>query len=314
MVEEEAIFIEKFKPDLEDIIKELGWYDLYIYYDGKFVNGKDSKISLYDPGVLNAYACFEGIRAYDGKIFKLDQHLDRLYDSAKGIGLKIPLAKEELKQVIILTMRKNNLKEAHIRPVIFRGPGKFGLDPHGAVRPTVVVMCTPRPPYLGVKPIKMIISSVRRKSPISVDAKIKSNSYIDSILAHLQAAAAGMDDAIMLDSDGYVAEATGSNISIVKDKKLYTPPVVACLHGITRDTVMEIAGRLGYEAQEKLITPHDLYTADEVFLTGTAAEIVPVAEIDGRKIGVEAPGPVTKELQEKFRKYVLEEHVTPIYE
>ncbi len=310
----EEFLSERFQPDLKTILSKEGYYNLYIYYDGKFLKGDEARITPFDHGLCLGDGVFEGIRAYNGYVFKLDEHVARLFDSAKALGITIPLTIEELKQAIVLTLRKNGLTNAHIRPIITRGPGKLGLDPRRSVRASVIIMAYPFPPLLGEKAVKLIISSVRRKSPYSVDSKIKSISYIDNIMAKLQANAVGADDAIMLDVNGLVGEACGENIFIVKNAWIYTPPPTAALHGITRAVVMELAEKLGYKAFEKTLTPHDLYTADEVFLTGTAAEIVPVSEVDGRKIGAAAPGHITEKLVEAFKAYVKEFKGTPIYE
>ncbi len=311
---EETFLEERFRPSVEEILSKEGYFQLYIYYDGRFLKGKDARITPFDHGVLLGDGIFEGIRAYDGYVFKLDEHVTRLFDSAKAMGISIPLSKDEMKRAIVLTVRKNGLKDAHVRPVVLRGPGRLGLDPKRSVRPTVIILAYPFPPLLGERPVKLLISSVRRKSPHSVDSKVKATSYIDNIMAKLQANAAGMDDAILLDIDGYVAEACGENIFALRGAKLFTPPTTAALHGVTRATVMEIASSIGLRVCERNMTPQELYTADEAFLTGTAAEIVPIAEIDGRKIGEVAPGPFTQKLIEGFKEYRGRNRGTPIYE
>jgi len=311
---EGTFLAERFAPSDEEILSKEGYFNLFIYHNGRFVKGNEARITPFDHGVLLGDGIFEGIRAYGGYVFKLDEHLDRLYDSAKAMGLRIPLSKEEMKQAIVLTLRKNGLRDAHVRPVALRGPGRLGVDPRRSVRPTVLVLAYPFPPLLGEKPVRLLISSVRRKSPQSVDSKVKSTSYIDNIMAKLQANAAGMDDAILLDLDGYVGEACGENIFAVKGKRLCTPPTTAALHGITRAVVMEIAAAIGLKVHEANMTPQELYTADEAFLTGTAAEIVPIAEIDGRKIGETAPGAFTHRLIEEFKEYRRRNPGTPIYD
>jgi len=303
----------KFKPSLKEILSDL--YDLYVYIDGIFVKGEDAKISVWDHGFLYGDGVFEGIRAYDGMIFKLDNHIDRLFDSMKAIGIEnFPLSKDELKKAVIETLRKNSLRDAHIRIIVTRGTGRPGLDPRRSVRPSVIIMTYPFPPWLGVKPLRVLTASIRRKSPYSIDAKIKSLNYLDNVLAKLQAVSAGFDEALMLSLDGCVAEGTGENIFIVKGEKLYTPPPIAALHGITRATVMELANKMGFETIEKNLTLQEIYTADEIFLTGSGAEIVPVKEIDGRKIGTKAPGPITHKIIETYKKYVRTKYTTPIYE
>jgi branched-chain amino acid aminotransferase len=297
---------------LKEMLKDL--YDQYVYIDGKFVKGEEAKISVWDHAFLYGDGVFEGIRAYDGKVFALDEHLNRLFESAKALNIVIPISKEELGQAILETLRKNKLKDAHIRPIVTRGVGRPGMDPKRAVRASVVVLAYPFPPYAGEKPLRMIISSIRRKSPYAVDSKIKSLNYLDNILAKQQATAASVDEAVMMDVNGCVAEGTGENIFVVKNGKLYTPTTVAALDGITRRIVMELASKFGVEVQEKSITYQELYVADEVFLTGTGAEIVAVKEIDGRIIGNGEPGPLTEKITQEYKQYVRTTKVTPIYE
>jgi len=294
------LFADRFQPSLDEIVNEI-YGDLYVYVDGRFLKGAEARIPVFDHGLLYGDGVFEGVRAYDGKIFKLDEHLDRLYDSAKTVMITIPLTKDEFRQVIEKLLELNQLRDVHIRPVVTRGSGRAGLDPRRAARASVIVMALPMKPLLGEKPIRLLTSTIRRKSPYSIDARIKSLNYMDNILAKLQAIAAGMDDAIMLDISGFVAEASGENLFVVRDDKVFTPETTAALHGVTRNTVMSEARRLGYEVIEKNLTYQELYTANEVFLTGTGAEIVAVAEIDGRVIGDGDIGPVTSRLIEAYR-------------
>jgi branched-chain amino acid aminotransferase len=311
--ERDEFLSEKFQPSLRTILGEL--FNLYVYIDGRFLKGEEAKVPVWEHAFLYGDGVFEGIRAYQDQIFKLDEHIDRLYDSAKGIGIEnVPLSKDEMKQAIRETLKRNRLQDAHVRAIITRGSGQAGLDPKRCVRPSVVIMAYPFPPFLGEKPIRMITASVRRKSPHSVDAKIKSLNYLDNILAKLQAIVAGVDDAVMLDTNGCVAEATAENIFTVKAEKICTPIPTAALHGITRATILELARGLGYDVCERVITPQDLYAADEVFLTGTGTEIASVVKIDGRRIGLKAPGPITKRIQESYRDHVRREHGTPIHE
>ena len=303
---------EKFTPDLRTSVGDL--YDLYAYIDGKFFKGDDAKISFWDHGFLYGDGVFEGIRLYDGKIFKLEDHVERLFDSAIGIRIEIPLTKEEMKRVIIETVKINNLRNAHIRPIVTRGMGKPGIDPKICVRPSVIVLAYPFPPILGKEPAKLITSSLRRKSPHSIDPRIKSLNYLDAILVKMQASNAKVDDAIVLDHSGYIAEASAENLFIVKNGKLFTPTTVAALEGITRATIMDIAGEMGIDVDEKNLVLGDLYTADEAFLTGSAAELVSIGEVDGRKIGSNTPGHITTKLADRYRKYSREEYTTNVYE
>lgn len=299
-----AMFEEKFEPPLQELLGNT-YTNAYVYIDGQFIRGSEAKISVYDRGLLYGDAVLEGIRAYDGKVFMLDAHLDRLFDSAQALCMNILLTRAELAQVIHELLKLNGLRDAHIRPIVTRGSGRLGLDPRHSVRSTLIVIAVPMPPLLGKEPIKVIISGIRRKAPHSIDSKIKSVNYLDNVLARLQAKAAGADDAIMLDPNGFVAEAAAENIFVVKKGRICTPDVVAALEGITRNVVIEEAAKLGFTVIVKNITYHELYTADEVFLTGTSAEIVPVREIDGRLIGDGQAGPITTQLMQAFRNRVL---------
>lgn len=303
---------EKFKPSLDECIGQFGQY--YVYLDGRFVKGMQAAVPVWDHALLYGDGVFEGIRVNDGKIFKLEEHVNRLYDSAKGLRMtSIPLNKREMSDVIIRTIKINKLKDAHVRPIITRGSGVPGTDPNRSVRSSIIVMAYPFPPVLGSRPARLITSSVRRKSPQAVDSRIKSLNYLDNILARIQANFAGVDDALMLDVNSFVAEATGENIFLVREGTLLTPTTTSSLHGITRATVIELAGRLGHDVRESRITVGELYTADEVFLTGTGAGIVPISEIDGRAIGTVAPGKITAELLESYGRHIRQEHVTDVY-
>lgn len=276
--------------------------DLYIFVDGRFLKGDEQGVSVWDHGFLYGDGVFEGLRVYRGKPFRLEAHVDRLYDSAKGIQLTIPVNREELSSIVLKTIEINRLDEAHVRVIITRGVGAPGLSPRDCIRPSVVVMAYPMPLMLGEKPIRMMISTVRRRPPVVIDSKIKCLNYLNCILAKIQAITFGADDAFMLDMEGYLAEATGENAFVVRHGKLYTPLLTNALAGITRATVMEIAEARGYRVIEKNITGQELYTADEVFICGSAAEIVPVAEIDGRIIGNGQTGPITHQLREAFKE------------
>jgi len=282
--------------------------ELLVWIDGKFYPKGEAKISVYDHGLLYGDGVFEGIRAYDGVVFKLKEHIDRLYRSAQVIMLNIPLSKEEMIEAVLETLRKNNLKDAYIRLVVTRGVGDLGLDPRKCPKPTIIIIAEPAIRLVGgeeakEKGITTLISWVRRDSVDATSHEVKSLNYLNSILAKLEANNAGVDEAIMLSSQGFVSEGVGENIFIVKDGKIITPPVSAgILPGITRKRVMELAKELGLEVIERDITPSELLTADEVFLTGTAAEILPVREINKRVIGEGIPGPITKALIQKFEE------------
>ncbi|MBW9220936.1 branched-chain-amino-acid transaminase [Methanothermococcus sp. SCGC AD-155-M21] len=274
-----------------------------IYLNGKFVDKEDAKVSVYDHGLLYGDGIFEGIRVYDGVIFKLKEHIDRLYDSAKSIILKIPHSKEEMEKIVVDTVKINNLRDAYIRLVITRGIGDLGLDPEKCPEPTVFCIAEPMKPLLGDSGIRVITSSIRRLPVDVLNPAVKSLNYLNSILAKIQANYAGVHEAFLLDSEGYVAEGTGDNIFVVKNGVIKTPPLSSSvLKGITRDVVTDLAKDMGYSILEERLTLHELYVADELFITGTAAELVPVIEIDGRVINNGNIGEITKSLKEEFYK------------
>ncbi|MEM2067870.1 MAG: branched-chain-amino-acid transaminase [Nitrososphaerota archaeon] len=276
-----------------------------IYIDGEFYAKSSAKISVFDHGFLYGDGVFEGIRVYGGVVFKLREHVERLYRSAKAIRLEIPMTVDEMVDAVIKTVRVNGFRDAYIRLVVTRGVGDLGLDPRKCGKPSVIVIVEQLEPILGAKSretgVKLIISSTRRDPVYATSHEVKSLNYLNSILAKLEAIAAGADDAVMLDSRGFVSEATGANIFVVRSGVLVTPPVTAgILPGITRAFVMELARRLGIPVEERDITPTELLTSDEVFLTGTGAEIVPVAMISGVKIGKIVPGPITSKIIGEF--------------
>mgnify|MGYP001626194864 FL=1 len=281
--------------------------ELLVYIDGEFVPRSQAKVSVFDHGLLYGDGVFEGIRSYNGVVFKLLEHIDRLYDSAKTILLNIPVTKEEMVKIVLETLKRNNLKDAYIRLIVTRGVGDLGLDPRKCSKPSIIVIAQPMEPLLGKevkeKGVKLIISSIRRDRVDATSHQAKTLNYLNSILAKIEAINSGVDDAVLLDERGFVSEASAANLFIVKNNNIFTPPQTAgILPGITRGTVIELARRIGYRVEERDITPIELLTADEVFLTGTAAEIVPVVEISGRKIGDGKPGQVTKRLIEEFEK------------
>lgn len=291
---------------------------LLIYIDGEFYPENEAKISVFDHGLLYGDGVFEGIRVYKGRVFKLDEHIERFYESAKTVGIEVPLSKEEFKMAIIEAVRRNNLRDAYIRPIVTRGRGRLGLDPRHCQKPTVIIIPQRLEEYpltvAAKKAVRAIVSSIRRNPPFCLPPMVKSLNYQNNILAKLEAIRAGVDEAIMLDWMGYVCEGTGDNIFIVKNGVLVTPPIYASiLPGITRQTIIDIAKRLKIEVSERNITIHDLYNADEVFLTATGIELVPVIEIDGRKIGRGEPGPVFIRIKEQFEK-LTQKTGTPVYE
>ena len=282
-----------------------GLYDLKVFIDGGFYRGDEARVSVWDHGLLFGDGVFEGIRAYSGGVFKLNEHIQRLFNSAKVISLELDYTVEELRSVVLETLRRNNLEDAHIRIVVTRGMGQPGMNPTTCHQPTLIVMAYPFPPTLGDKPVRLLSSTIRRKAPHSVDARVKSLNYLDSILAKLQALAAGMDDAIMLDVSGHVAEVTGANIFAVIGGIVTTPALTACLPGITRETVLGLAANMGYPMSERPMTLGDFFIAEEVFLTGSGAEVVPVCEIDGRRIGTGSVGNITATIIDDYRRCVV---------
>ena len=280
---------------------------LYAYVDGKYVPKEEASISIYDHGFLYGDGVYEAIRAYDGVVFKLREHIDRLYESAKSIKIEIPFSREELGRLVVEVLRKNQLTNSYIRIVVSRGRGRMGVDPRNCPRPTVVIMVEPREPLFGenMKGISAIVSSLRRTPSWSLDPRIKTLNYLNNIMAKIEAIEAGVEEAIMLNEQGYVAETSTENVFIVKNKVVATPhPSQGVLRGITRDAVVSIAKELGYPVEERSITIHELYNADEVFVTGTAAELVPIVKIAGRKIGEEKPGPVFSRILAAFKESV----------
>lgn len=285
--------------------------ELIIYLDGEYVKKSEAKVSVFDHGVLYGDGVFEGIRAYNGRIFRCKDHIDRIYAAAKAIMLEIPMSKEDMKEVLLETCRKNNLRDAYIRLVVTRGAGDLGLSPTKCPKPTVFCIAstiTLYPPEMYEKGMPVITAAQRRNKATVVDPQIKSLNYLNNILAKIEANRAGVPEALMLNHDGIVAECTGDNIFIVKDGVIYTPPIhIGILDGITRRTVIELAKEMGIEVLEKEFTLFNVYNADECFLTGTAAEAIPVSMVDGRVIGTGNAGEVTKTLLAAFKAYANEQ-------
>jgi len=278
---------------------------LKVYLNGKLVDKDDAKVSIFDHGLLYGDGVFEGIRSYNRLVFKLKEHIDRLYESAHTIMLKIPLSRVEMIEAIVRTLKANNLSDAYIRAGVTRGVGDLGLDPRKCSMPTVFIITDKIALYheeLYEKGLEVVTVPTHRNSPEAINPRVKSLNYLNSILAKIEAINSGVEEAIMLNFQGYVAECTGDNIFIVKDGRLLTPPpYVGILKGITRDCVIELARHDGIPVSEELLTRHDLFNADESFLTGTAAEIIPVIKIDGRTIGNGKPGKMTSKLRKGFR-------------
>ncbi|NMA84321.1 MAG: branched-chain-amino-acid transaminase [Epulopiscium sp.] len=290
--------------------------ELIIYLDGEFVKKSEAKVSVFDHGLLYGDGVFEGIRAYNGKVFRLKEHIDRIFAAAKSILLDIPMSKEELTEVVLETCRQNKLQDAYIRLVITRGVGDLGLSPKNCLKPTVFCIASTislYPQELYDKGMPIVTATQRRNKATIVDPQIKSLNYLNNILAKIEAHQAGVSEAIMLNHDGVVAECTGDNIFIVKDGVIYTPPIyVGILDGITRLSVIELAKEAGFEVYEKEFTLFNVYNADECFLTGTAAEVIAVTSVDQRIIGDGKPGPITQQLLELFHEHAQNQGM-PIY-
>jgi branched-chain amino acid aminotransferase len=277
--------------------------DFLVYVDGRYYSKEESKISVFDHGLLYGDGVFDGIRSYDGHVFKLEEHIKRLYESANSIELDIPLTKKEFKQAILETLRKNKLKDAYIRVLITRGVGTLGLNPLSCPKPSIIIIADQLAPLFEGKEATAIIASTRRNALNAINPMIKSLNYLNNILAKIEANRAGVDEAIMLNQNGTIAEGTGDNLFIVKNRQLYTPPITAgALEGITRNTIIELAKEEGIDITVKDLTVHELYNADEAFLTGTAAEVAPLVEVNARKIGTGERGTVTSLLIKKFIK------------
>lgn len=275
-----------------------------IYLNGKLVEQKDAKVSVFDHGFLYGDGAFEGIRSYKRCVFKIHEHMDRLYETAHTLLIKIPLSKKQMIQAITDTLKQNKLNDAYIRLIVTRGEGDLGLDPNKCFgKPNIIIITDKITLYskeLYNKGLEIITVPTVRNNPEALNPRLKSLNYLNNILAKIEANNSGYWEAIMLDHQGYVAECTGDNIFIVKKGVLATPSQ-GRLKGITRDVVLELAAKSKICAEERLITRHEVYTADECFLTGTAAEIIPVVKVDGRAIGDGRPGPVTAKMMKMFK-------------
>lgn len=279
---------------------------LKIYLNGEFVAEEDAKVSVFDHGLLYGDGIFEGIRAYHGRVFKLEEHIDRLFGGARAIMLQPPVTKQEMQEVVLETLRVNNLKDAYVRLVITRGKGDLGLDPAKCPKPSLICIAAGiqlYPEELYQKGLEVVTVPTRRNNPETVNPQMKSLNYLNNIMAKLEAKLAGVQEALMINNEGYVAEATGDNVFIVLKGKLVTPPTfLGILEGVTRNSVMELARKRNIPVEERVFTRYDVFTADEVFLTGTAAEIIPVTKVDGRVIGDGKPGQMTQTLIADYKE------------
>lgn len=284
---------------------------LKVYINGTLYEKENAKISVYDHGLLYGDGVFEGIRSYSGKVFRLDQHLDRLWESAKAIWLEIPISKEEMAKAVVDTLQVNEITDGYIRLIVTRGAGALGLDPNRTSDPQVIIITdhiSLYPEELYQNGLEIVTAGTVRNHPAALSPRIKSLNYLNNVLAKIEAIQAGTLEALMLNTRGEVAECTGDNIFTVKNGELYTPPIDAgILDGITRQAVIELAEQAGLKVHSIPLVRHDIYIADECFLTGTAAEVIPVVKVDMRPVGNGKPGPITTKLIKQFRELVRSE-------
>ena len=289
--------------------------ELKIFIDGKFYPESNAKVSVFDHGLLYGDGVFEGIRFYNGRVFRLEQHLERLWESARSITLEIPLSIPQMTEALLETIRQNDLRDGYIRLIVTRGVGNLGLNPVQCKKPSVIIIAatiTLYPAEFYQKGLTIATVATRRISPGALSPAIKSLNYLNNIMARIEANLADADEALMLNDAGYIAECTADNLFVIKHGQIATPPISAgALGGITRSVVFEIAAALEIKCTEKNITRHDVFTADECFLTGTAAEIVPVVKADARAIGNGKPGAITQRMMERYHK-LTRETGTPI--
>src|SRR5438874_4039110 len=287
-----------------------------IYIDGKFYSEANAKISVFDHGLLYGDGIFEGIRIYNGRVFRLEEHLHRLWDSARSICLEIPMTMAEMTKALLETIRQNHLHEGYIRLLVTRGIGNLGLNPTQCKSPSVIIIAATFALYhedFYRKGLIIVTCATCRSNPAALNPAVKSLNYLNNVMARIEANLAGADEALMLNDAGNVAECTADNVFIVKRGQIFTPPITAgALRGITRSVVFEIAAETGIKVTEADITRHDVFVADEAFLTGTAAEIIPLVKADGRPIGTGKPGPITTRMIARFRE-LTRETGTPIY-
>jgi len=294
-----------------------GIKDAKIYIDGKFYTESDARVSVFDHGLLYGDGIFEGIRFYNGRVFRLGEHLDRLWDSARSISLEIPMTKQGVTKALLETIRQNHVQDGYVRLVVTRGIGNLGLNPTQCKWPSVIIIVAAITLYhenLYRKGLTIVTCATRRCNAGALNPAVKSLNYLNNVMARLEANLADADEALMLNDAGNVAECTADNVFVVKRGQIVTPPVTAgALRGITRSVAFEIAAELGFKTLKADITRHDVYVADECFLTGTAAEIVPVVKADGRVIGNGKPGPITTRIIARFRE-MTRETGTPIFD
>ncbi|MFZ1219990.1 MAG: branched-chain-amino-acid transaminase [Chthoniobacterales bacterium] len=304
------------KPSVQEKTAPAPARELTIYLDGKFVPESEAKVSVFDHGLLYGDGIFEGIRFYNGRVFRLEEHHDRLWDSARSICLEIPISRTEMTEALLETIRRNGLREGYIRQIVTRGVGNLGLNPAQCKRPSVIIIATTialYPKEVCERGLTVVTCATRRTSAAALNPAVKSLNYLNNVMARIEANLAGADEALMLNDAGNVAECTADNVFIIKRGQIFTPPIAAgALRGITRSVVFDIAAELGLKITETDITRHDVFVADECFLTGTAAELIPVIKADGRMIGNGKPGSITMRMVGRFRE-MTRETGTPIF-
>src|SRR5213082_2978767 len=287
-----------------------------IYIDGKFCSEGDAKVSVFDHGLLYGDAIFEGTRFYNGGVFRLEEHLERLWDSARSICLEVPMSRSEMTEALLETIRRNDLRDGYIRLIVTRGVGNLGLNPAQCKRPSVIIIATTvalYPAEMYQRGLTVVTVATRRTGPGALNPAVKSLNYLNNVMARIEANLARADEALMLNDHGFIAECTADNIFVIKHGEVFTPPITAgALRGITRAVVFEIAAELGIKISETDISRHDVFIADECLLSGTAAEVVPVVKADGRVIGMGKPGPISLRMIARFRE-ITREGGTPIY-
>jgi branched-chain amino acid aminotransferase len=289
---------------------------LQIYIDGEFFDKADAKISVFDHGLLYGDGVFEGIRFYNGRVFRMEAHMDRLWESARSICLEIPISRQEMNEALLETIRQNDLRDGYVRLIVTRGVGNLGLNPAQCKQPSIIIIAstiTLYPEEIYRRGLTVVTVATRRMGPATLNPAIKSLNYLNNVLARIEANLANADEALMLNDAGNIAECTADNVFVVKRGQIMTPPITAgALRGITRSVVFDIAHELRIKISEPELTRHDLYIADEAFLTGTAAEVIPMIKVDGRLIGNGKPGEITNRTIARFRE-LTRESGTPIF-
>jgi branched-chain amino acid aminotransferase len=309
---------ETIEPAIESRLRPTtGVKEAKIYIDGKFYSEANAKVSVFDHGLLYGDGIFEGIRFYNGRVFRLEQHLERLWNSARSICLTIPMTRQEMTEALLETIRQNHLRDGYVRLVVTRGVGNLGLNPEQCKNPSVIIIVATIALYhedFYRKGLSIVTVATRRSNPASLNPAVKSLNYLNNVMARIEANLASADEALMLNDAGNVAECTADNVFIIKQGRIFTPPITAgALQGITRSVVFDIAGEFDLKVVEADFTRHDIFVADECFLTGTAAEIVPVVKADGRIIGNGKPGPITTRIIARFRE-MTQKTGTPIFD